>query len=93
MDGYLSAVMQKFYALMICGGDDLHGVNSWVTEEDVIREVKINHMAECFLSGGADSDREQDGSFSTSLQIIIYFGCDHLINNVFFSISGLLDEL
>ena len=53
---------------MIHGGDDLHGMNPWATEEDVIWEVKINYVVECLLSGWANPDREQDGSFSTTCQ-------------------------
>lgn len=35
MDGYLSAMMQKFYALMISGWNNFHGMNPWSPEEDV----------------------------------------------------------
>lgn len=77
---------------MICGWDGLHGVNPWATEEDVIWEVKINYMAECFLSGRANFDREQDGSFSTMLQIVICLDGDYLIDSIYFSISNLFDE-
>ena len=78
---------------MICGWNGLHGVNPWPIKEDVIWKVKINYMAKCFLSGWADSDREQDGSFSGTLQVIIRFDCDHLIDDVCFSVSGLFDKL
>ena len=44
MDGYFSAMMWKFEALMICGWDGLHGMDLWVTEEDVKWQVKINYM-------------------------------------------------
>ena len=93
MDGDLSVVMQKFDTLMICGWDDLHGMNPWVTEQDVIWEVKINYMADHFLSGRANSDREQDGSFSSALQIVICLDVDHFIDDICFSISCLFDEL
>ena len=93
MDGDLSAIMQKFNALMICGWNGLHGMNPWVTEEDVIWEVNINYMVDCVLSGEADSDREKDGSFSGALQIVICLDGDHLINDIFLSVSYLFDEL
>ena len=90
MDGYLSAIMQKIYALMICGWNGLHGMNPWVTEEDVIWKVKINYMAKCFPSGRAESDREQDGSFSSALQIVICLDGDHFINDICLSVSACL---
>ena len=93
MEGDLSAVMWKFDGLMICGWEGLHGVNPWETEEDIIWEVKINYMAECYLSGVAESDREQDGSFSSALQIIICLDGDHFIDDIYFSVSYLFDEL
>ena len=93
MDGYLSANIQKFDALMICGWNGLHGMNPWVIEEDVIWKIKINYMTKCFLSEWANPDREQDGSFSSTLQIFICLDGDHLIDDIYFSISCLLDEL
>jgi len=85
--------MRKFDALMICGWSGLHGMNPWVTKEDVVWKVKINYVTECFLSGGTDSDREKDGSFSSMLQVVIFFDGDHFIDNIHFSIPCLLDEL
>ena len=35
MNGDFSAMMRKFEALMICGWDNLHGMDPWVTKEDV----------------------------------------------------------
>lgn len=35
MDGYLSVMMHKFYTFMIGGWYRFHGVNPWVTEENV----------------------------------------------------------
>ena len=93
MDGDLSAVMQKFDALMICGWSGLHGMNPWATGEDVIWEVKINYMAKGFLSGRANLDREQDGAFGSVLQIVICLDGDHFIDDICFTISCLLDEL
>ena len=93
MDGYLSAIMQKFDALMLCGWNDLHGMNPWVTKEDVIWKVKINYMAKCFLSGWANSYREQDGSFSGALQIFIGLDGDYFINDICLNASCLFDEL
>ena len=85
--------MQKFDALMICGWNNLHGMNPWVTKEDVIWKVKINYMTKCLLSGWANSDREQDGSFSSVLQIVICLNGDHFIDDIYFIISCLFDEL
>ena len=68
-------------------------MNPWAIEEDVIWKVKINYMAECFLSGWVESDREKDGSFSSALQIVICLDGDHLIDDICFGISYLLDEL
>ena len=42
MDGDFNAMMRKFEALMICGWDGLHGMDPWMTEEDVKWKVKIN---------------------------------------------------
>lgn len=91
MDGYLSTIMWKFDELMICGWNGLHGMNRWMNEEDVIWKIKLNYMTKCFLSGWADSDREQDGSFSSTLQIVICLDGDHPIDDIYFSISCLLD--
>ena len=93
MDGYLSAIMWEFNTLMICGWNGLHGMNPWETEEDVVWKVKINYMEKCLLSGWANSEREQDGSFSGVLQIIICLDGDHFINDIYFSVSCLFDEL
>ena len=93
MDGYLSAIMQKFDALMICGWNGFHGMNPWVTKENFIWEVKINYMAKYFLNGKANFDREQDGSFSSALQIVICLDGNHLIDDIDLSISCLFDEL
>ena len=93
MDGDLSAIMQKFDTLMKCGWNGLHGMNPWVTEEDVIWKVRINYVIECFLSGWDDSDREQDGSFSGMLQIFICLDGDHFIDDIGFNISYLFDKL
>ena len=93
MDGYLSAIMHKFDALMVCGWNGLHDMNPWATKKDVIWKVKINYMVECFLSGRANSDREQDSSFSGALQIVICLDGDHFINDIYLSLSCLFDEL
>ena len=93
MKGYLTIMMHKFDALMICRWNDLHDMNPWATKEDVIWKVKINYMVECFLSGRADSNREKDGSFSSALQIVIFLDGDHFIDDICFSISYLFDEL
>ena len=93
MDGYLSAIMQKYDALMICGWNRFHGMNPWETKEDVVWKAKINYMEECFLSGGADLDREKDGSFSSVLQIVICLDGDHFIDDIFLNISYPLVEL
>ena len=93
MDGYLSAIMQKFDALMICGWNGIHDMNPWVAKEDVVWKVKINYVTKCFLSGWADSEREQDGSFISALQIVICLDSDHLINDICLSVSYLFDEL
>ena len=68
-------------------------MNPWVTKEDVIWKVKINYVVEFFLSGRADFDREQDGSFGSVLQIFIFLDGDHFIDDIYFSISYLFDEL
>ena len=82
MDGYLSAIMQNFDTLMICGWNSLHGMNPWVAKEDVVWKIKINYMTNYFLSGWADSEREQDGSFSGALQVVIFFDGNYLINSI-----------
>ena len=57
MDGYLSAIMQKFDTLMIYGWNGLHDMNPWVEKEDVVWKVKINYVTNCFLSGWVNSKR------------------------------------
>ena len=44
-------------------------------------------MTNYFLSSWADSEREQDGSFSGALQIVICLDGDHFINDIFLSVS------
>ena len=56
MDGDFSAMLQKFEALMICGWDGLHGMDPWVTEEDVKWQVKIKYIEKYLLSGGPNFD-------------------------------------
>ena len=92
MDGDFSAMMWKFEALMICGWDGLHGMDPWMTEEDIEWCVKINNMTNCLLSGWPNSDGQQDSSFYSSLQIIIGFNCDHLIYDISLGISCLFYE-
>ena len=92
MDGYLSAIMQKFDALMVCGWDSLHGMNPWVAKEDVVWKVKINYVTKCFLCGWVDSEWEQDGSLSGVLQVVICLDGDILINDICLSVSCLFDE-
>ena len=93
MDSYLCDIMQKFDTLMVCGWNNLHGMNPWTTKEDVVWKVKINYLARCFLSGWANSDREKNGSFSGVLQIVICLDGDHFINDIYLSVSYLFDEL
>ena len=92
MDGYLSALMHKFYALMVCGWYGLHGMNPWVTKEDVKWEIKINNMAYCFLYNWPNLDRQQNYPLCGSLQIVISFDGDDLINDICLSIPSLFYE-
>ena len=92
MDGYLSAIMKKLDALMICEWNGLHGVNRWLTKEDVVWKVKINYVTNYFLSGWSNSEREQDGSFNGALQVVICLDGDYLINDIYLSVSYLFDE-
>ena len=78
---------------MICGWNEIHGMNPWVTEEDVVWKVKINYVTKCILSGWANSEREQDGSFNGVLQIVICLDGDHFINDICLSVSYMFDEL
>ena len=67
-------------------------MNPGLTKEDVLWKVKINYMKNYFLSGRTDFDREQDGSFSGVLQVVICFDGNYLINNIYLSVSCLFDE-
>ena len=57
MDGYLSAIMKFFDALMVRGWNGFHGMNPWSAKEDVVWKVKINYVTNHFLSGWANSER------------------------------------
>ena len=92
MDGDFSAMMQEFETLMICGWDGLHGMDPWTTEEDVKWEVKINNMANSFLSGWPNSNRKQDFPFCSSFKIVIGFNSGYLIDDISLSLSCLFNE-
>ncbi len=77
---------------MICGWNGLHGMNPWVAKEDIVWKVKINYMTNYFLRDWANSKREQDGSFSGALQVVICFDGDYFINDICFNVSYLFDK-
>lgn len=79
MNGYLSAMICKFDALMISGWNGLHGMDPWATNEDVKWLVKINNVAYCFLYEYPNSDRQQDSPLCGPLKNCVSLDSNDLI--------------
>lgn len=63
MDGDLSTIQWKFKALMVCGGDDLNGVDQWTTKDDLIRKLKVQNLTSCIHNSRSHLKRQCDGTF------------------------------
>lgn len=75
-NGDFSIFEGELKAFVICGWDNLNGVNPWATKENIVWEINVQDLRWCIHYCRAHLKRWSYGSFENFFCIIIGFDCD-----------------